>query len=157
MILVTVGTHTQPFNRLVKAADAYAAAHPDIDVIIQKGVSDYECKYAKAFAFCPKEEMSKYLADAEILVMQGGWGAMREAIDKKQRIVAVPRIEGPEHIHDQEQVVRKLESLGCVIGVYDIRDLDKAIEKARTFNFKPLVRGNADILKKTLEMWFNKK
>ena len=65
MILVTVGTHTQPFDRLVKAADAYASAHPDIDVIIQKGVSDYECKYAKAFAFCPKEEMSKYLADAE--------------------------------------------------------------------------------------------
>ena len=27
MILVTVGTHTQPFDRLVKAADDYAAQH----------------------------------------------------------------------------------------------------------------------------------
>lgn len=154
MILVTVGTHSQPFDRLVEAADNYAAQHKETEVIIQKGVSKYNCKYAKSFTFCTKEEMSQYLANAEVLVMQGGWGAMREAIDKRQRVVAVPRIEGLEHIHDQEQVVRKLESLGCVIGVYDIHELNNAIEKAKNFDFKPLVRGNADILKKTLEEWF---
>lgn len=154
MILVTVGTHTQPFDRLIKAADLYAKEHPDCDVIIQKGVSNCECRYAKTFSYCTKEDMSKYLERAEIIVMQGGWGAMREAIDKKQKIVAVPRIEGIEHIHDQEQVVRKLESLGCVVGVYDIENLSKAIEKARHYDFKPLERGDASILNETLQKWF---
>lgn len=154
MILVTVGTHTQPFDRLVKAADDYAAQHKGEDVVIQKGVSSYECKAAKSFDFCPKEEMSRYIEEADLIVMQGGWGAMQEAIDDGRRIVAVPRIEGLEHIHDQEQVVRKLESLGCVIGVYDIGDLPSAIERARTFDFKPLPRGNASIINEALKAWF---
>lgn len=101
--------------------------------------------------------MQKYSEEADIIVMQGGWGAMREAIDKKKKIIAVPRIEGLEHIHNQEQVVRKLESLGCVLGVYNIEDLEQTIEKAKIFDFKSLVRGNANILKETLERWFNLK
>lgn len=156
MILVTVGTHSQPFNRLVKAADNYAESHKDEAVIIQKGVSDYKCKAAESFDFCPKDEMSRYIEKADIIVMQGGWGAMQEAIDDGRRIVAVPRIEGVEHIHDQEQVVRKLESLGCVIGVYDIADLPSAIECAKTFDFKPLQRGNALIIGKALKAWFGR-
>lgn len=155
MILVTVGTHSQPFDRLVMAADKYAAIANE-EVIIQQGCSVYECINAKSFNFCPKEEMSKLIAEADIIVMQGGWGAMCEAVDKKKRIVAVPRIEGVEHIHDQEQVVRKLEELGCVIGVYDIKNLPQAIELAKTYNFKPLVRGNCEILISTINKWFNK-
>lgn len=155
MILVTVGTHSQPFDRLVIAADKYAAI-TDEDIIIQQGCSTYKCKNAKSFDFCPKEEMSKLIAEANIIIMQGGWGAMCEAIDKRKRIIAVPRIEGVEHIHNQEQVVRKLEELGCVIGVYDIKNLPQAIELAKTYNFKPLVRGNCDILISTINKWFNK-
>ena len=99
MILVTVGTHSQPFDRLVKAADNYAESHKNETVIIQKGVSDYKCEAAESFDFCPKDEMSHYIEKADIIVMQGGWGAMQEAIDDGRRIVAVPRIEGVEHIH----------------------------------------------------------
>ena len=156
MIFVTVGTHFQPFDRLVKAADDYASSHKNEIVIVQKGVSTYDCRTAQSFDFCSKEKMSRYMEEADIIVMQGGWGAMQEAIDKGYRIVAVPRIEGLEHIHDQEQVVRKLDSLGCIIGVYDIKDLPSAIEKAQNCNFKPLKRGNAQILKFTLDKWFDK-
>lgn len=156
MIFVTVGTHFQPFDRLVKAADDYASSHKDEIVIVQKGVSTYDCRTAQSFDFCSKEEMSCNMEKADIIVMQGGWGAMQEAIDKGYRVIAVPRIEGLEHIHDQEQVVRKLDSLGCIIGVYDIKDLPSAIEKARNFKFKPLIRGNASIMAETLKSWFGK-
>ncbi len=153
MILVTVGTHDQAFDRLIKAADNYAATS-DERIIIQKGCSSYSCIHAESFDFCLKEEMSKLIEDASIIIMQGGWGAMCEAIDKKKKIIAVPRIEGVEHIHDQEQVVRKLESLGCVIGVYDISKLPEAIQKAKTFQFKTLKRGNASIIYETINKWF---
>ena len=41
MIFVTVGTHEQPFDRLVKYMDGWAAEH-DEKVIIQTGFSTYE-------------------------------------------------------------------------------------------------------------------
>lgn len=154
MILVTVGGHFQPFDRLIKAADDYAAKTNE-RVLIQRGVSTYHCQNAEDFDFCPKEKMSQLLAEADIIVMQGGWGAMCECIDKGKRVIAVPRIEGVEHIHDQEQVVRKLDSLGCIIGLYDVKGLAEAIEKARTFLFKPLKRGKADIIIDKLNDWFS--
>jgi len=141
MIFVTVGTHTQPFDRLVKAADEYAA-FTDEEVVIQQGCSTYRCMHAKSFSVCSGQEMAELQARASVVVTQGGWGTMSECIDMGKSVVAVPRIEGQEHIHDQEQAVRKLEELGCVIGVYDIRDLSSAIEKAGAFVPKPLERGN---------------
>lgn len=35
----------------------------------------------------------------------------------KKRIVVIPRYDKTEHIHDQFQLIRKLDKLGCVIGV----------------------------------------
>jgi len=81
-------------------------------------------------------------------------GALCEAIDLRKRIVAVPRIEGMEHIHNQEQIVRKLEELGCVLAVYDIDKLGVVIEQARSFHFHSLERGDASIIKRTIVNWF---
>ena len=156
MILITVGTHYQSFERLVKAGDEYASTTKE-KVIIQRGYTEYECKYAECFDFCQKDRMSQLLKEADVLVMQGGWGALRESIDMGKRIVAVPRIEGVEHVHDQEQVVRKLESEGCILAVYDIKDLPEKIEAAKTYAFKPLKHGSPDIIRLTLEEWFPEK
>lgn len=155
MILIIVGTHYQPFERLIKAGDEYASQTKE-KVVIQCGVSNYQCKFAKHFKFCQKEEMKKLINEAEVIVMQGGWGAIREAIDMGKRVIAVPRIEGVEHVHNQEQIVRKLESQGNILAVYDIKELPKIIKKSKTFMFKPLEHGNADIIKKALDLWFSK-
>lgn len=156
MILVTLGTHSQPFNRLAKGIDDYAAI-TDEQIIVQAGVADYKMVHVtKCFDYCPKDEMNGYMNEADLLVMQGGWGGMEEAIDLGKRIVAVPRIEGDEHIHNQEQLVRKLESLGCVVGCYDIKDLPVCIEKAKTYDFKPLKKGVATgIIAEALRQWFD--
>jgi len=130
----------QPFDRLVKAADEYAAT-ADEEVVIQQGCSAYPCVHARSFSLCAKHEMKALQAEASVVVTQGGWGVMSECIEMGKSVVAVPRIEGSEHIHDQEQAVRKLEELGCVIGVYDIRGLSSAIAKAKGFVPKPLERG----------------
>ena len=156
MILVTVGTHYQSFERLVKAADDYSLT-TDEKVVIQRGFTEYECKNAECFDFCQKDRMSELIKEADIMVMQGGWGALRESIDMGKRIVAVPRIEGPEHVHDQEQIVRKLEKEGCVLAVYDIKDLPSKIEEAKTFKFRPLNHGSAKIIADKLEEWFPEK
>ena len=88
MILVILGTHTQPFDRLAEGIDSYAAT-TDEEIVVQMGVSNYPMQHvAKHFAYCTKDEMNGYMEQADLLVMQGGWGGMEEAIDLGKRIVA---------------------------------------------------------------------
>ena len=60
--------------------------------------------------------------------------------------MAVPRIKGVEHYHDQVQLIKALEEQDVLLGCYDISLLPEIIKKARTFKFKPIVRGDASAL-----------
>lgn len=76
-------------------------------------------------------------------------------MEKHKRVVVIPRYDKTEHIHDQFQLIRKLDSLGCVIGVFDERELPLAVEKARSFEFKLIEKGNAEcIIRDKLKEWF---
>ena len=153
MIFASLGTMNMAFTRMAKAVDEYASTISD-RVIVQSGYTQYPYKYATAFDFCTKDEMQRYMQDAEVLILQGGWGAISEAMENQKKIVVIPRYNGVEHIHDQFQIVRKLDALGCVVGVFDEKDLPELMEKAKTFEFKQLKKGNAENLIRTkLEKW----
>ena len=143
-----------PFDRMAKAVDEYAATS-DEEVVVQTGYTDYPYRHAKAFAFCTKEEMCQYISKASILILQGGWGAISEAMEQGKRIVVMPRYDKTEHIHDQFQLVRKLDALGCVIGVFDEHDLPAAMSKAQKFKFQQIEKGNAEpLIRQKLQEWF---
>lgn len=154
MIFASLGTMDMAFERMAKAVDEFAAT-VDEEVIVQTGYTHYVYKHAKPFDFCTKEEMQEYIEQADILILQGGWGAISEAMEKHKRIVVIPRYDKTEHIHDQFQLVRKLDSLGCVIGVFDENELPDAIKMAKHFDFKQLHKGNAEgIIREKLREWF---
>lgn len=154
MIFASLGTMDMPFYRMAKAVDEFAF-HCNEKVIVQTGHTDYVYQHAQAFKFCTKEEMRDYIAKADVLILQGGWGAISEAMEMKKRIVVIPRHDKTEHIHDQFQLVEKLDSLGCVIAVRDENKLKEAVEKAKSFDFKQLPKGNAENLIRTqLKIWF---
>ncbi len=154
MIFASLGTMDMPFVRMAKAVDEFAAIAKE-EVVVQTGFTEYPYLHAKAFDFCTKDEMQQYIAQADILILQGGWGAISEAMERHKRIVAIPRYNKTEHIHDQFQLIRKLDSLGCVIGVFDEKNLLSAVERAKTFDFKQLQKGNAEnIIRRKLQEWF---
>lgn len=157
MIFVSLGTMDMPFFRMAEAIDKLAANIQD-NVIVQTGYTNYKYKnVSKVFTFCTKEEMQKYIEQADLLILQGGWGAISEAMEKGKRIVVMPRHDKTEHIHDQFQLIRKLDELGCVIGVFDENNLEESVNKAYNFNFKQLKRGNAQhLIEETLNKWFLK-
>lgn len=145
-----------PFYRMAKAVDEFAAATEE-EVVVQTGYTDYEYKFAKAFRFCTKDEMMKYILTANILILQGGWGTISEAMEMHKRIVVIPRHDKTEHIHDQFQLIRKLDSLGCVIGVFDEKDLQEAIKRTASFDFKQIEKGKAEwMIREKLKSWFGK-
>ncbi len=154
MIFASLGTMDMPFLRMAEAVDRYAATVED-KVIVQTGHTHFDYRYAEAFDFCTKDEMAEYIKTADILILQGGWGAISEAMEQGKRIVVIPRHDKTEHIHDQFQLIRKLDSLGCVIGVFDDCNLTEAIKKARTFDFKQLPKGEAEsLIRQRLKEWF---
>ena len=69
-------------------------------------------------------------------------------MEKRKRIVVTPRYDKTEHIHDQFQLIRKLDNLGCVIGVFDEKELPAAVEKARSFEFKLIEKGECGMYNK---------
>lgn len=179
-ILCSLGTHTQDFTRMAMALDEIAASSCH-NFIVQTGYTNYKFQnITDYFSFCPKEKMQNLITEADILILQGGWGGICEAVDKRKKVIVIPRINGPEHIHDQGQVVRKMEELGCLLGVYVVKEgeslpedifknnedmlkayshktallLKEAIDKSKNFIFQPLVRGNAQIVSDTLNSWF---
>ena len=157
MIFASLGTMDMPFYRMAKAVDEFAATAGE-EVVVQTGYTDYDYKYAKPFKFCTKEEMHQYISKASILILQGGWGAISEAMEMHKKIVVIPRHDKTEHIHDQFQLVRKLDSMGCVIGVFDEKNLSEAVNRAKNHDFKKIVKGNAEsTIREKLNCWFEKK
>lgn len=155
MIFASLGTMDMPFTRMAKVVDDFASTTNE-EVIVQTGHTDFDYKFAKPFTFCTKPEMQKYIKEASILILQGGWGAISEAMEVHKRIVVIPRHDITEHIHDQFQLIRKLDELGCVIGVFDEKELPRAIDKARTFDFKQIEKGNAEsIIREKIKEWLH--
>ncbi len=153
MIFASLGTMDMAFVRMAKAVDDWAATTSE-EVVVQTGYTHYSYKNAKSIDFCTKDEMQRFIDSAEILILQGGWGAISEAMEKNKKIVVIPRHDKTEHIHDQFQLIRKLDELGCVIGVFDESELPMAIERAKIFNFQQLPKGNAEgMIRNKLEEW----
>ena len=99
MIFASLGTMDMAFVRMAEAIDEWAATTQE-EVIVQTGYTHFNYRHAKAFDFCTKDEMQQYIKSADILILQGGWGAISEAMEQKKRIVVIPRHDKTEHIHD---------------------------------------------------------
>lgn len=161
MIFCSLGTMDMPFDRMAYAIDQLAAM-TDEEVVVQTGWTDYPYLHVnKCFKMCTREEMAHYQENASLLIMQGGWGAICECMEKKKRMVIIPRYDETEHIHDQFQLIEKLDSLNAVIGVFpSVKNaklykkqfaetaqlLKHAVDKARTFNFQTIKKGEAESL-----------
>lgn len=155
MIFVTVGTHYQGFERLVKKMDEIAGKIDD-EVIMQIGYTKYEPKNAKWFRFLEREEdILELYKKADVIVAHAGAGTLLTALSFGKPIVVVPRLKKfGEHVDDQQlELAEALESMGKAIAVYDIEKLEEAIKKARSLKYKPIKRERrlANFLKEYLQ------
>lgn len=135
MIFVTVGTHEQQFNRLVKAVDDLKAnGIIDEPVYVQTGYSTYIPEHCECSKFVPFEQMKSFMENADVVVTHGGPSSFIEAMAAGKVPVVVPRRgDLDEHVNDhQADFVRIVaERQGGIVPVYDVAELPKAIECAR--------------------------
>lgn len=145
MIFVSFGNSPKvhSFDRLAKAIDDYAFKSKE-KIFVQSGHTSYHFLHCQSVAFLTHDEMHEKINNCTLLITHGGWGTISEALTMGKIVVAVPRLLGAEHFHDQSDLVRALEKSGYILGVYNIKDLPDVIEKAKTFSFKRLDRPSVN-------------
>jgi UDP-N-acetylglucosamine transferase subunit ALG13 len=129
VIFVTVGTHSQGLDRLIKKMDEIAGKI-DEEVVMQIGSTKYRPKNARYFDFIEDFEKIKELnRKARVVVCHGGAGTIITALDEGAPVIAVPRLkEHGEHINDHQlELVDALSNNGKILAVYDIDLLEETL------------------------------
>ena len=91
MIFLTVGSH-EPFDRLIRAMDAWCAIHPEAEVFGQ--ITERSAHRPAHFAFVGTLDAPAYqakCAEAALLVSHAGMGSILTALDLGKPIVILPR------------------------------------------------------------------
>lgn len=154
MIFVTVGTHEQPFNRLIKEVDRLVADGKIKEkVVIQTGFSTYipeHCEWHKMMSF---NEMNQYVESAHMVITHGGPASFIEVLQKGKIPIVVPRMEKyGEHINNhQVEFVRLIDrKMHNIVPVYNMKDLDHTIlnyDKIMCFDSDAIKSNNSNFVK----------
>lgn len=132
MIFVTVGTHEQPFNRLIEAVDNLCETGViNEPVIMQTGFSTYEPKHCEWHKLLPYDQMKEKVAKARIVVTHGGPASFIMPLQIGKIPIVVPRqLQFNEHVNNHQVDFTKAvaERMGNIIPVYDIAQLGKVVQ-----------------------------
>jgi UDP-N-acetylglucosamine transferase subunit ALG13 len=122
MILVTVGTNEQPFDRLVRAA---AALGGEEDLLVQHGSSRVPHGRGEWVDYLPFEELAARASEARVVVCHAGVGSIMMARRSGRRPVVLPRRHRLGEAVDDHQVTlaRRLAESGLVTLVEDEAEL----------------------------------
>lgn len=129
MIFVTVGTHEQPFNRLIKEVDRLVETSViKDDVFIQTGYSTYEPQFCKWSSLISFDKMNELMETSDIIITHGGPATFMSAIANGKKPIVVPRQEKyDEHVNDHQvdfaqQVKERYNSIEVVTEISELGD-----------------------------------
>ncbi len=151
MIFVTVGTHEQQFDRLIRYMDELDLEE---EVMIQRGYSNYEPRHCKWKNLLPYSEMTDYVARARIVITHGGPSSIMMPLQSGKVPVVVPRQKRfGEHVNDhQVEFVQKISGSTNIIPVYNIEDLGGILEDYEELAFgKAEIKNNNAVFNQRLE------
>ena len=157
VIFVTVGTHEQQFDRLIKYVDDLVKDGIIKDkVIMQTGYSDYEPQYCEWQKLYPFTKMEELVEVADIVITHGGPSSIILPLQKGKVPIVVPRQKKfAEHVnnHQFEFVEFIYEKQGNVIPVWEIEELKEAILDYSTIveNIPSEMKSNNEMFCKNLE------
>ena len=125
MIFAAVGTQV-PFDRLVKALDSWAAAHPDVAVVAQTGEMKFASEALQCHEFLAPEEFATCQTNAELIVSHAGMGAILSAGMLAKPLIVMPRRHAlGEHRNDHQMATaRRFEGRP---GIYIAWDEDELV------------------------------
>lgn len=143
MIFVTVGTHEQQFNRLIKKIDQLKKdGHVKDDVFIQTGFSDYipeSCDWKKFLSY---EEMIQKIKDAKIVITHGGPSSFILPLQYGKTPIVVPRMKKyDEHVNDHQVDFCERYNTTFPNRIILLENIMKMVEK---IELAKMIKGNVN-------------
>ena len=125
MILVTVGTNEQPFDRLVRAAAKLGGDEP---LVVQYGSSKVAPGRGEWVDFVSFEELRSLVEEADAVVCHAGVGSIMLARRCGKRPLVVPRRLHLNEAVDDHQLPLSRRLAGG--GVVDLHEDERGLERA---------------------------
>lgn len=132
MIFVTVGTHEQPFDRLLKCIDKMVDnGQINEEIICQKGYTEYEPQNYKAEKLISFEEMQENINNARIIITHGGPASFIAPLAIGKIPIVVPRKKDcNEHVNNHQlefarQVANRMKNI--IVAETDDEIIDSII------------------------------
>ena len=103
----------------------------------------------KIFDYVSKTELEKYIEKASFVITHAGVGTIFDCLKKNKKIIAVPRLSKyKEHNNDHQlQIVEEFGKEGFLIPVYEMDELEQAIQKVKTFKPNKYKSNNKNMVK----------
>lgn len=157
MIFVTVGTHEQPFDRLIQQVDALRADGTLTEpVVIQTGVSTYRPEHCRWKPFFPYTEMDRLMREARIVITHGGPASFLAVLQLGKVPVVVPRMHSfQEHVNDHQLLFCRQVAQRCnnIILVEDAARLGEILKNydALAAQRSGLLRSNTAVFNERIQ------
>ena len=155
MVFVTLGTQDKKFKRLLEMVDiCINKGLIKEDVIVQRGITDYESNNMKLFDYTSDEEMLYYINNASYVISHGGVGTIFNCLKNNKKVIVVPRLSKyMEHHNDHQlQIVKEFSEKGYIL---DGSNLEDAINKVNDFVPNKYESNNINFISK-LKEYINK-
>lgn len=154
MILVTLGTQKQSFERLLNMIENSSLKD---EIIVQAGYTNFKSKKMKIFDFVDYEKMEELVNRADLIITHGGTGSILGPLKKGKKVIACARLKKyGEHVDDhQMQLIEAFSDAGYIISIGENDNIDEAILKlknSKMLKFKSNNKKFIEKLKKQIEM-----
>ena len=118
------------------------------DVFAQIGYSDYLPKNFSYKKFLDRDEFSKEMGKADIVITHGGTGAIIGAVKKGKKVIAVPRrAQYGEHVDDHQlQLIKQFDDLNLICSCPDIGKLDVALDTVQRTSYNSYESNTSNII-----------
>lgn len=129
MIFVTVGAQ-MPFDRLIRAVDTWAGAHPQHEVRAQIGPTELRPEHLRSEGFLPPERFRALMEEASAVVAHAGMGTILTALELGKPTLVFPRRERFAETRSDHQVAtaRHFAEQGRLRAVYEPEALAPALD-----------------------------
>jgi UDP-N-acetylglucosamine transferase subunit ALG13 len=129
MIFITVGTD-QPFDRMVKTIDAWAAERGRTDLFAQIGAGAWQPHNIPFACFLSPPDFKKRFLQASVIIGHAGMGTILTALDYGKPILVMPKKAslGEQRNEHQLATARHMMGLGNVTVAFDEDDLREKLD-----------------------------
>lgn len=144
MIFVTVG-HQLPFDRLVRAIDAWSARSGRTDVFAQIGKSSFRPTHMDAVSFLVPEEFHRRMEIADAVISHAGTGNIINALCLGKPMLVLPRRScfGETRNDHQVATARRFGESGHILVASTENELSARIEELQAFRPRSSIDARA--------------